>query len=183
MISKVVVSVGRTILLRSNLYELRKINLRRRSHCCSVPIITLFMLIVVILSAKIFIVLDSLPVSPDQLETYRFLNSIPSASNMSMLLNIHNHPLHHIYIDIGCYNGETVEHFIHFTPNSSLYDIIIFEPDPENFRICKHRLTQEKYRQFNMIFIPSAVWVRDEQVYYRAGHGTTSRIDLGRSRK
>ena len=184
MNSEVGLSVLRTILRRWNLYEQRKGNTRLRLHYCSIPVYLLSLLIVTILSLKIFITLVSQSALPDKLETYQFYDSAArTPSNESMTLNIHNHPVHHIYIDIGCYNGETIEHFIHFTPNSSLYDIITFEPDPENYRICRQLLSQEKYRKFNIFIIPKAVWIRDEQVYFRAGHGSSSCIDIASSSK
>ena len=83
-----------------------------------------------------------------------------------------------IYIDVGCYNGETVEHFIRFNPNSSFYDIITFEPDPENFLLCEKVLRQPKYANLSIQIIPKAVWVRDEKVSFQVGLGSRSRINL-----
>jgi FkbM family methyltransferase len=84
----------------------------------------------------------------------------------------------YIYIDIGCFDGETIEHFIYFNPNSSFYDIITFEPDPNNYQLCKQRLTQPKYSNLNIIFIQKVVWIRDEKVFFRINHGRKSRINL-----
>jgi FkbM family methyltransferase len=102
-------------------------------------------------------------------------------SNETLLLNIHNHLTHHIYIDVGCFNGETIEHFIHFTPNSSFYDIITFEPDPINYQLCKQRLTQKKYSNYNIIIIPKVVWIRDEKVSYQTDCGQKCRIDSNKT--
>jgi hypothetical protein len=113
----------------------------------------------------------------DPLEIFDVYKSTYVLSNESLILNIHNHLIHRIYIDIGCFNGETIEHFIHFTPDSSLYDIITFEPDQDNYQLCKQRLTQKKYRNYNIIIIPKVVWIRNEKVFYRTDCGQRCRID------
>lgn len=84
--------------------------------------------------------------------------------------------MNYIYIDIGCFNGETIEHFLHFTPDSQNYTIITFEPDPHNYQLCKQRLTQKKYSNINIIILQKVVWIRDEKVYFRANRGRYSRI-------
>ncbi|CAF1152616.1 unnamed protein product [Adineta steineri] len=92
-----------------------------------------------------------------------------------------NSPFYHhrrIYIDIGCFNGETIEYFIHFTMNSAFYEIYTFEPDPDNYRLCKQRLSQRKYRNFNIKIIQKVAWIRDERVYFRTERGRQSRISL-----
>ncbi|CAF1292265.1 unnamed protein product [Rotaria sp. Silwood1] len=104
-------------------------------------------------------------------------------SNATVILkNYNNQSIHHIYVDIGCFNGETIEHFIHFTPNSVLYDIITFEPDPFNYEICKKQLRQQKYQNHNIIIIPKAAWIRDEKVPFQIDRGGKSRIDLNQTR-
>ncbi|CAF1175018.1 unnamed protein product [Rotaria sordida] len=103
--------------------------------------------------------------------------------NETVILKNYNHSIHHIYIDIGCFNGETVEHFIHFTPNSLLYDIITFEPDPINYRLCKKQLKQKKYQNYNIIIIRKAVWIHDEKVPFQINRGQRSRIDLNKTSK
>ena len=82
----------------------------------------------------------------------------------------------YIYIDIGCYNGETIEHFIHFVPNSSRYDIITFEPDPYNYQLCEQRLRQQKYANMSITILPKVVWIRDEKVFFHTDLGRFSRI-------
>ena len=86
-----------------------------------------------------------------------------------------------IYVDVGCYNGETIEYFLHFHANSSLYDIITFEPDPENFLLCEKTLRQAKYAHLNIQIIRKVVWVRDEKVLFRIGEGSRSRINSNAS--
>ena len=93
-----------------------------------------------------------------------------------------NYPIRHIYVDIGCFNAETIDHFLHFTPNSALYEIYTFEPDPDNYRLCKKRLSLKKYSKLNIIILQKVVWIRDTTVYYRAERGRQSRISLNITR-
>ena len=88
------------------------------------------------------------------------------------------HLADHIYVDIGCFNGETIEHFIHFEPNSSLYDIITFEPDPANYELCQTRLKQEKYRSYRIQIIKKMAWIEDGTVVFLIDRGQQSRIAI-----
>jgi hypothetical protein len=100
-----------------------------------------------------------------------------------ILSNSQNDSTHYIYIDIGCFNGETIEHFLHFIPNSRVYDIITFEPDPINYQLCKQRLKQKKYTNINIIILQKVVWIRDEKVFFQTGRGRQSRIHTNKSGK
>jgi hypothetical protein len=100
-----------------------------------------------------------------------------------VLSNRSKDSIHYIYIDIGCFDGETVEHFIHFTPNSSLYDIITFEPDPNNYRLCEERLRQTKYSNRNIIILPKVAWIRDEKIDFQIDRGRKSRINSNKTGK
>jgi FkbM family methyltransferase len=104
-------------------------------------------------------------------------------SEVITLSNSQNSSIHYIYIDIGCFNGETIEHFIHFMPNSSIYDIITFEPDPHNYKLCKQRLTQKKYTNINITILQKVVWIRDEKVFFRTNRGRYSRITTNKTGK
>ena len=119
----------------------------------------------------------------EKLEIYSIYHSKYLLNDENIIFNIYNQSINHIYIDIGCFNGETIEHFIHFNANSQIYDIITFEPDPTNYHICKHRLSQKKYRNYNIIIIPKVVWIRNEKVSYQTGYGHKSRIDLSKTSK
>jgi len=94
-----------------------------------------------------------------------------------LFLRHQNDSIHNIYIDIGCYNGETIEHFIHFTPDSISYDIITFEPEPANYELCKQRLKQDKYKQYSITILPFAAWIRNEPIFYQINRGRQSRIN------
>jgi len=120
---------------------------------------------------------------PEILESYNVHQSTFLSPNESITLNIHNRSPHFIYIDIGCFNGETVEFFIHFNPNSTLYDIITFEPDPVNYKLCKQKLSQPKYKNYNIIIIPKAVWIHNGKVSYHIGRGKKSRIYQSKTSK
>ncbi|UJR13677.1 hypothetical protein I4U23_000689 [Adineta vaga] len=86
--------------------------------------------------------------------------------------------MRHIYIDIGCFNGETIEYFLHFITDSDTYEIYTFEPDPDNYRLCQKRLSDKKYAQHNINIIQKVAWIRNEKVYYRTERGRQSRISL-----
>ncbi|CAF3801315.1 unnamed protein product [Rotaria sordida] len=105
------------------------------------------------------------------------INNIFDLHNEIILSNRNESSIHHIYIDIGCFNGETIEHFLHFIPNSTFYDIITFEPDPVNYQLCKQRLTDKKYMNINIIILQKVVWIRDEKIYFQTEHGRLSRIN------
>ncbi|CAF0727110.1 unnamed protein product [Adineta ricciae] len=103
--------------------------------------------------------------------------------NETLTLNVYDSGSHNVYIDIGCFNGETIEHFIHFTRNSILYDIVTFEPDPINYRLCKEKLSQKKYRDYNIFIIPKVAWIYNGKVPYRVGQGQKSGIFEKKSKK
>ncbi|CAF1313095.1 unnamed protein product [Adineta ricciae] len=88
------------------------------------------------------------------------------------------HSIRHIYIDIGCFNGETIEYFLYFTPNSEAYEIYTFEPDPNNYFLCKKRLSQPKFAKYKINIIRKVAWIHDEKVLYRTERGRQSRISL-----
>jgi len=101
----------------------------------------------------------------------------------TLVSNGQNSSTHFIYIDIGCFNGETIEHFLHFIPNSRVYDIITFEPDPYNYELCKQRLIQKKYADINITILQKVVWIRDEKVFFRTDRGRYSRITTHKAGK
>lgn len=146
-----------------------------------------FILAVLIVAGLVSFRLALLPsLSNEQLAALKEYNAYKSAFSLdprSWKLNVHQHAVHHIYVDVGCSNGETIEHFIHFHPNSFLYDIITFEPDPYNYLLCKRVLTKEKYKDFNIIIIPRVAWLRNEKVSFTTNRGHQSRIAMNTSRR
>lgn len=113
-------------------------------------------------------------IEPNSLQTYA---TISNFSNGIFPLNIYNQSSYRLYVDIGCFNGDSIEQFIHFTPDSLYYDIFTFEPDPENYHLCKKRLQGERFRKHNIFLIPKVVWIKDEKVRYRINKGIESRIE------
>ena len=95
-----------------------------------------------------------------------------------IVLNPKRYSHHYVYIDVGCFKGETVEHFIHFNNNSALYDIITFEPDPDNYRLCRRALKQKKYAHLNIMILHKVAWIRDGPVLFQTERGSESRIHL-----
>ncbi len=167
------------IYLTLNLYMNKKNKYRRRYYHYRICLPCIFIFIFLLISINLFSTTKYL----DTLDIYSVYNSSVLLSDDDIVLNIYNQSIYHIYIDIGCFNGETIEHFIHFNPNSLIYNIITFEPDPINYQICKNRLTQIKYQNYNIIIIPKVVWIRNEKVFYKTDRGQRSRIDLGKTNK
>ncbi|CAF2778284.1 unnamed protein product [Rotaria sp. Silwood2] len=144
--------------------------LRRRYSFYRLSLTLIFILIFMIFSTIILF---------KSLSTSDYFNVLKNYDkNKTLILKTYNESTHYIYIDIGCFNGETVEHFIHFTPNSSLYDIITFEPDPANYELCTKQLKQQKYQNYNITIISKAAWIRNEKVPFQINRGQRSRIDL-----
>ena len=141
----------------------------RYSYC---RMFVLFILTVGILSAFLMMITLSFPrteemKSNEGSNTFEFLPSD--------LLNLTSN---YIYIDIGCYNAETIEHFIHFYPESKSAEIIAFEPEPTNYQLCQHRLQQAKYSNYKIRFLQKAVWIRNEKVSFQINRGRFSRMVL-----
>ena len=178
-----IVDKGRDCLITYTARKRRKLQRRHRFSLLSCAIILLVLISTGFLST--LRLLSSISTQQlDILDEYNAYKSAFSLDPRSWRLNVHQHAVHHIYVDVGCSNGETIEHFIHFHPNSSLYDIITFEPDPYNYQLCKQVLAKEKYKDFNIIIIPRVAWVRNEKVFFTTNRGQQSRITantLGRS--
>jgi hypothetical protein len=144
---------------------------------------TFLVLSILIFSIRNLINYFSTRTYSETLQIYNVYKSAYLSSDNEIALNLHNHTIHYIYIDIGCFNGETVEHFLHFTPNSNIYEIITFEPDPQNYQLCKQRLIQTKYKNINITILQKVVWIRDEKVFFRTNRGKHSRITSNKTGK
>ena len=112
---------------------------------------------------------------PDRTDTIASDHLYESGED-KLVLNPKGHPYHYVYVDVGCFKGETVEHFIYFNSNSTLYDIITFEPDPDNYRLCRRALKQKKYAHLNIMILHKVAWIRDGPVLFQTEHGSESRI-------
>jgi hypothetical protein len=144
---------------------------RQRRYIYQICIIIILIIIIVTYFIMILMISFLLPEKSGASEV------IDSSSHQPEVLSsdLHASP-RYIYIDIGCFNGETVEHFLHFVPNSTHYDIITFEPDPVNYQLCAQRLTQKKYAHINITILQKVVWIRDEKVFFQTNRGRFSRI-------
>lgn len=83
------------------------------------------------------------------------------------------------YLDLGCFDGRDIDHFIHFhgediAKNGTL-NIIAFEPDPINFSAC--RSTQRKHPSVPITIYDTAVWTEAGKVRYATEKGQKSKID------
>jgi len=137
----------------------------------------LYIVISLIIVVLIFFIMNlTLPFRLPENSTISEVTTIHTSQTETVVSNRQNSSTHFIYIDIGCFNGETIEHFIHFIPNSRVYDIITFEPDPYNYELCKQRLTQKKYADINITILQKVVWIRDQKVFFQTDRGRYNRI-------
>ena len=150
-------------------------------QCCISRICLRIVFIVIILtfSITLFMIAILLPEKSIIAEE----NDISTLDSELFLSNLLKSSSNYIYIDIGCFNGETIEHFLHFVPNSARYDIITFEPDPLNYQLCKQRLSQKKYAHMNIIILQKVVWIRNEKVSFQTDYGRLSRIQMNETGK
>ena len=144
-------------------YINKKEKYRQRRYCFQLCLIIIILLIILTFFTMILMIAFVLP------EKFEVFNRNPSTR--------------YIYIDIGCFNGETIEHFLHFVPNSTQYDIITFEPDPFNYRLCEQRLRQKKYANYSITILQQVVWIRDEKVAFQTDLGRFSRIQKNQTGK
>jgi FkbM family methyltransferase len=115
---------------------------------------------------KIFNDLLTLGYSPDNIFTccsptalYFRLDEIPAYKN-------------EIYIDAGCYDGQTIIDFIKYCPD---YDHIYgLEPDPTNFVLTKEKITSKDTR--GVTLINKGVWSSEKQLHL-AQSGSRSMIN------
>jgi FkbM family methyltransferase len=70
-----------------------------------------------------------------------------------------------VYIDCGAYDGDTVENFLKL-PNMEYEQIIIFEPNAENFKIIQKKLgSGVKTTEQQKILINAGVYSKDCELY------------------
>lgn len=138
---------------------------------------TYYLIGCIIIITVICLILFTIQFLIRKLESFKGYSDISYPDLDTLVFAHENDSMHNIYIDIGCYNGETIEHFIHFFPESANYDIITFEPEPSNYELCRQTLQQEKYKKYSITILPFAVWIRNEQVFFQINRGRQSRIN------
>jgi len=159
--------------------RINKKDRRNRRFYCQICIVISLINIVL----TIFIVNLIISIGLPGKSTASEVKTIYTPETDLILSDVQDPATRYIYIDIGCFNGETVEHFLHFTPNSNIYEIITFEPDPQNYQLCKQRLIQTKYKNINITILQKVVWIRDEKVFFRTNRGKHSRITSNKTGK
>lgn len=89
------------------------------------------------------------------------------------------------FIDVGCFDGRDIDHFIHFhwqeIKQKGKLQIFAFDADPINFSACKS--AEKRHPRISHTFIDSAAWIEDGIVEYSFEKGQRSRIDLTSSVK
>lgn len=133
--------------------------------------------LILLISLLLIVTINAFEFLPDRLGAID-TNHLYDFADDAIVLNPKQHPHQYVYIDVGCFKGETVEHFIHFNNESALYDIITFEPDPDNYRLCRRALKQKKYAHLNIIILHKVAWIRDGTVSFQTERGSESRINL-----
>lgn len=83
------------------------------------------------------------------------------------------------YLDLGCFDGRDIDHFIHFHAEDILkngtLNIIAFEPDPINFSAC--RSVQRKHPNIPITIYDTAIWTEAGKVRFATEKGQKSKID------
>lgn len=77
-----------------------------------------------------------------------------------------------VFVQAGCFTGDTVEAFIKFRGNNPDDVIYTFEGDPDNYAISKQNLS--KYP--NVHLSAYGLWDKDDNLYFSKGHSDASRI-------
>ena len=77
-----------------------------------------------------------------------------------------------VFVQAGCFIGDTVEEFIKFRGNNPNDVIYTFEGDPINYEISKRNL--EKYS--NVYVSKLGLWDKDDILFFSSGRGPRSRV-------
>ncbi|MCM1298292.1 MAG: FkbM family methyltransferase [Firmicutes bacterium] len=78
-----------------------------------------------------------------------------------------------VYVDLGAYNGDTVEKFLELA-KGSFREIFAMEPDPRNFKKLLNRhagLSAEKFHPVN-----AAAWSEDAELQFKKSGGRNSSV-------
>jgi len=78
-----------------------------------------------------------------------------------------------IFVDVGCFDGFTTEEFIKHVPDYSA--VHVFEPDLENYKVCKARL--EQYG--NITLHPYGTGAKDEVLRFSSSGSASAISDKG----
>ena len=82
-----------------------------------------------------------------------------------------------VFIDAGCCDLESSIDF--FRIWKGIEKIYAFEPDAENYRICKKRYEAIKENFPQTILLPYGTWDRAEELHFEATHDGSARIGEG----
>ena len=79
-----------------------------------------------------------------------------------------------VFVDGGCYNGDTSKAFIEWCENEYKH-IYAYEPDIQNFQNCKkllNKIAKEKVTLFN-----KGLWEKNDNLKFTIGEDASGRID------
>lgn len=79
------------------------------------------------------------------------------------------------YVDIGAYNGDTVEDFVRYTKGRYRY-IYAFEPDLELFNELQHNIEMHQYRDIALYQV--GLWNTDGKLSFVSDEGQSDRVVL-----
>jgi len=79
---------------------------------------------------------------------------------------------HEVFIDAGCFDGQTILDFIDYCPNYK--KIYALEPDPRNFLLVKEKIGRKKLR--NLTLLEKGVWSSEMELNLsQSGQGSSIR--------
>jgi len=78
-----------------------------------------------------------------------------------------------IFLHLGCGDGETINQFRDWC-SDQYRQIIAFEPDPINYRVCIDKIEKEKIK--NIDIINKGAWDKKQILTFESGKGTTSTV-------
>jgi len=80
-----------------------------------------------------------------------------------------------VFIDAGCFDGQTIIDFIDYCPNYK--KVFALEPDPNNFKLAKEKLGQKRLK--NVTLIEKGVWSSEMELHFTQSGQGSSICDTG----
>lgn len=118
-------------------------------------------------SKKVFSDIIAYKITGD-IEYLRGITTYPEEAHNN-ILNLESQS---VYVDLGAYNGDTVEEFLKFT-NDSYKKIYAVEPNKRNFR----KLSESTKDLENCFCINAAVWNHSGEILFSKGGGRMAKAD------
>lgn len=99
--------------------------------------------------------------------------TLNTSSRDELFYNIIKPTKYESYADIGAYNGDTIEEFLHYT-SGEYKNIIAVEPDLKNYKKMLTRVIEAKNLTVNSLNV--GIWHEDTTLTFSAKSGRNSRL-------